>query len=150
MLYTFLVKDNQGTRHELQAFGIDQISDDTTAVDLNGVMSVFPDAPKKVFARPKEPIDILIGSMYMNIQPFGGEDEFTRGRLRLVRSIFGCGYILSGTHPSISVKENTLTLNAKTLVNCARLTKEEETSRIAMPYMSCNRSIAKFEVARVY
>ena len=84
LLYTFFIMDNQGTRHELQAFGIDQISDDTTAVDLNKVMSVFPGAPREVFARPEGPIDILIGSMYMNVQPFGGEDEFTRGRLWLV------------------------------------------------------------------
>ena len=68
--------DNQGTRHELQAFGIDQISDDTTAVDLNGVMSVFPGAPREVFARPEGPIDILIGSMCMNVQPFGFLQNF--------------------------------------------------------------------------
>ena len=91
--------DNSGRRHEVRAFGIDQITDDTRSLDLSGVKQVFLGAHLEVFRRPSGAIDILIGSMYKNIQPYGGEEGYSRGRLRLVKSIFGCGFILSGTHP---------------------------------------------------
>ena len=97
-LYTFFMIDNTGKEHEMQAFGIDQITEESQTVDLNGVKTVFPGAPKEVFERPSGSVDLLIGSSYMNLQPFGGDDEFTRGRLRLMKSHFGCGYILTGTH----------------------------------------------------
>ena len=100
-LYTLYMTDNTGVRHEIQAYGIDEISDDSVILDLQGVKAIFPGAPSEVFDRPSGPIDILVGSMYRNLQPFGGEDSFTKGRLRLVRSHFGCGFILTGTHPSI-------------------------------------------------
>ena len=98
-LYTFIIVDNQGREHEVQAYGIDKITEDTVILDLSGVRAVFPGAPSEVYERPAGEIDILIGSMYKNIQPWGGDDEFTRGRLRLMKSLFGCGYILTGTHP---------------------------------------------------
>ena len=60
---------------------------------------------------------MVLGSMYRNLQPFGGDDEYTRGRLRLVRSHFGFGFILTGTHPSITAKKNVVTEFAKTLAN---------------------------------
>ena len=125
-LYSFQMVDNSGRVHDIRAFGIDQITDDSRQVDLTGVRKVFPGAPLEVYQRPSGPIDILLGSMYMNIQPYGGDDGFTRGRLRLVKSLFGCGYILTGTHPSISVAENSLTACAKTLVNCVMVEKNEE------------------------
>ena len=72
-LYTFKMVDNSGQEHEVRAFGIDQIADDARNLDLSGVARVFPGAPTEVFQRPEGPIDILIGSMYRNIQPFGGD-----------------------------------------------------------------------------
>ena len=114
ILYNLTMVDNNGQSHQVQAFGIVQISDDSRAVDLHGVKTVFPGAPAEVYNRPQGPIDILIGSMLRNLQPFGGEGSFTRGRLRLVRSHFGCGYILTGTHASISVNENIVASYAKT------------------------------------
>ena len=98
-LYTLYLVDNCGKQHEIQAYGIDEISEDSMILDLDGVKAVFPGAPQEVFNRPAGDIDILIGSIYRNLQPYGGEDSFTRGRLRLVKSLFGCGYILTGTHP---------------------------------------------------
>ena len=121
MLYTFQMEDNQGRRHDVQAYGIDDITEDAVKVDLNGVKSVFPEAPDEVYSRPEGRIDILIGSMYKNIQPYGGDDEFTRGRLRLVKSIFGCGFILTGTHPAITTSEYMLCNNAKLMANHALL-----------------------------
>ena len=103
-LYTFFLQDNLGNVHEIKAYGIDAISEDSVVLDLSGVKSIFPGAPKEVYERPSGPIDILIGSAYRNIQPYGGEDTFTKGRLRLVKSFFGCGFILTGTHLSITTR----------------------------------------------
>ena len=143
-LYTFWMTDNSGRRHEVRAFGIDQITDDTRSLDLSGVRQVFPGAPSEVFLRPSGAIDILIGSMYKNIQPYGGEEGYSRGRLRLVKSIFGCGFILSGTHPSITTLENKITSYAKTLVNCAMFEKPKDVQEV--PTMSCHRAVFSFKI----
>ena len=74
-LYTLYLEDNSGKKHEVQAYGIDDISEDTTILDLDGVKEVFPGAPVEVYNRPHGPIDLLIGSMYKNLQPWGGEDS---------------------------------------------------------------------------
>ena len=121
MLYDIVMVDNEGAEHEIQAYGIDQITDESVILDLSGVMSVFPGAPKEVYNRPDGPIDILVGSMYKDIQPCGGDDGFTKGRLRLVKSLFGCGYILTGTHPAITASENTICYNARNLINNATM-----------------------------
>ena len=125
MLYTLVLVDNQGVGHEIQAYGIDQITEESVTLDLSGVISVFPGAPAEVYNRPDGPIDLLVGSMYKNIQPYGGEG-FTRGRLRLVQSLFGCGFILTGTHPAITARENTVCESAKNLVNHATLARADE------------------------
>jgi len=88
-LYTFKLTDNYGVEHEVRAFGIEQITDDSTQLDLSGVQKVFPGAPREVFNRPTGPIDILIGPMYMDIQPYGGDNEFTRGDCVLSRASLG-------------------------------------------------------------
>ena len=100
-LYTLYLENNNGITHEVQAYGIDQISQESVTLDLYGVRAVFPRAPKEVYERPDGPIDLLIRSMYKNLQPCGGENGYTKGRLRLVKSLFGCGYILTGTQPLI-------------------------------------------------
>ena len=41
-LYTFLMVDNEGTKHEVKAYGIDHISEDSVILDLDGVKAVFP------------------------------------------------------------------------------------------------------------
>ena len=144
MLYTLFLEDNSGKQHQVQAYGIDDISEDSVILDLEGVKSIFP---AQVYERPDGPIDILIGSMYRNIQPYGGEQEFSRGRLRLVKSLFGCGFILTGTHSSIVARENVLTEHARTLVNCARADSDEMS---VVPVMSCNRAVASLRIPEFF
>ena len=149
MLYTLVMVDNQGVGHRIEAYGIDQITDESVLLDLSGVMTVFPGAPAEVYNRPSGPIDILIGSMYKNIQPYGGEDGFTRGRLRLVKSLFGCGYILTGTHPAITATENTVCDNAKNLVNHATLARASEIEEV-VPVMKCARAVASLQIPEFF
>ena len=44
-LYTFIMVDNEGVGHEVQAYGIDKITEDSVIQDLSGVKTVFPGAP---------------------------------------------------------------------------------------------------------
>ena len=151
MLYTFSMVDNYGTSHSVRAYGIDQITDESRSVDLEGVKAIFPGAPSEVYDRPQGPIEILIGSMFRNIQPYGGEESFTRGRLRLVQSIFGCGYILTGTHPSISVVENLVTPYAKTLATGASLSRDNTNGAVRqIPAMSCNKATAMLKLPEFF
>ena len=85
--------------------------------------------------------------MYKNIQPYGGEEGFTKGRLRLVKSLFGCGYILTGTHPAITANENLVCNNAKTMVNHAILASARERENVA-PVISCNRAEVSLDLSQ--
>jgi len=84
--------------------------------------------------------------MYRNLQPYGGEGAFTQGRLRLVRSLFGCGFILTGTHPSIVTRENTLTRHAKTLANCVLATGDLS----VVPTVACNRAVVSLRIPEFF
>ena len=147
MLYTLHLQDNHGTWHTIQAYGIDAISEDSAILDLSGVRTIFPGAPLEVFNRPEGPIDLLVGSMYRNVQPYGGEDAFTQGRLRLVKSLFGCGFILTGTHPSILHKENSITDFAKTL-GCCTMVADDDIP--AVPSVSCNRAVMNLRIPEFF
>ena len=48
-LYVFELTDNDGKQHVVQAYGIEQISDDTWTVNLKKVQKVFPGAPREVY-----------------------------------------------------------------------------------------------------
>ena len=58
-----------------------------------------------------------------------------------MRSNFGSGYVLSGTHPNIIAYENTLCKTAKVLVNTLPATSKdlEEISTV----VTCNRSVVR-------
>ena len=73
--------------------------------------------------------------------------EFTQGRLRLVRSHFGCGFILTGTHPSITARENVVSEHAKTLANCVRAVDGEDP---IVPVMTCNRAVAMLRIPEYF
>ena len=148
-LYTIPFEDNEGHNHEVLAYDIDMISEDSVTLDLTGVRGIFPGAPVEVFNRPDGPIDIIIGTMYRNLQPFGGEQSFTQGRLRLVKSIFGCGYILTGTHPSITSRENVLAGYSRILGNCTLLPGEEYPTTV-VPSVHCNRAITTIKIPEFF
>ena len=51
-------------------------------------------------------------------------------------SLFGCGYVLSGTHPSITTWEQSLTRNAKTMMNSVLLNGDPSEPCDAQPVES--------------
>ena len=121
----------------MKAYGIYEISTDSVVLDLNGVQSVFPGAPKEVYSRPDGPIDILIGSSYRNLKPFGGEGSCKIGRLRLVQSHFGCGYILMGTQPEVPLYPVMSCNRAVVTLRIPEFFEAEELG--VMPARSCKR-----------
>ena len=87
--------------------------------------------------------------MYRNLQPYGGDGSFSQGRLRLVRSLFGCGYILTGTHSSITSQENVLTAYDRTLGSC-RIWPGDDHPTVSVPSVSCNRAIASLKIPEFF
>ena len=56
MLYTFTMVDNKGCKHEIQAYGIDQITEDTVLLDPSGIMVVNSlERPRKFTTDPPGP-----------------------------------------------------------------------------------------------
>ena len=131
LLYTFKLADKYGTHHEITALGIDLITDTVDEVNLTPIKHLFPQAPEDVWQRPMGIIDILIGSNYRSLQPSGGleRDGCAVGNLRLSESIFGCGWVLSGTHPNIQRREHSITKNARAMMNSKVVGNNEVTEK---------------------
>ncbi len=72
MLYTFMLQDRSGQDHQVEALGIDLITDIPAKIDLRQVANVFPHAPAEVLERPAGQVDILLGANYRHLQPAGG------------------------------------------------------------------------------
>ena len=52
LLYKLQLEDRFGGRHEVEALGIDEITDIPQTIDLSSVSNLFPDAPAEVWSRP--------------------------------------------------------------------------------------------------
>ena len=98
LLYTFNMTDADGEDHEIEAFGIDTITEVDQVPDLSNLKHLFPGVPPEVFQTPVGPVDLLVGSNYRGLQPRSGKEV---GHLRIVRSKFGSRMILTGTDPLI-------------------------------------------------
>ena len=120
-LYELALRDNMGEIYGVSALGIHEITDFSVRTNLDLIKHVFPQAPAAVWRRPVGPIDILIGGDYTNLHPSGGriEDKCEVGNLRLWQSKFGCGWVISGSHSDIKIREHNLTQFAKTMINSA-------------------------------
>ena len=99
MLYSFTIEDNTGARHHLKAYGMDVITEVESVPDLRDVKHLFPGVPDEALRVPIGEVDLLIGQNHRSIQPKGAEEV---KELRMVNSKFGCGKILTGTHPNIA------------------------------------------------
>ena len=94
LLYTFTMSDADGEEHQIEAFGIDTITEVDRVPDLSNLKHLFPGVPAEVFKTPVGPVDLLVGSNYRALQPRSGKEV---RHLRLVKSRFGKKVILTGT-----------------------------------------------------
>ena len=119
-LYHFWMEDREGHQHQLKALGIETITQSRAPISLDGVRDIFPEASDEVFYRGGGEIDILLGKNFCHLLPWADRSQ-TKDNLRLMDSLFGCGQVLTGSHPSILSKEVVLTTDAKMMVSMEKL-----------------------------
>ena len=84
------------------AFAFNDITKSVEFIDVSGVMEFFNHLTDWDLRRQVGQVDLLIGIQYAGLHPHGGEETAVHGHLRLLRSKFGTGFLLDGTHPAIS------------------------------------------------
>ena len=92
-----------GVQHSIWGYVVDKILDPDEPIDLQPVRSLFPHVPADAFTKlPKRRIDILIGINYNSLHPSGGLGVDNVDNLRALRSRFGTGWIIGGSHPLLN------------------------------------------------
>ena len=91
--YLFWLLDNDKKRHEVWAVSLELITEEVEYCDLSPLLEQFPEIDHKLLLRQKGAVDILLGMDYRGFHPV---QCITRGHLRVTRSQFGSGYILTG------------------------------------------------------
>ena len=104
-MYVVELINLHGERVLVRAFGVEKISGIVTAVDVSGVKEFFSKEVQKKWGwlaeRPEGDIELLIGSEMAGLHPDTLEKA---GDLKVMKSQFGHGVLLTGRHPSISVE----------------------------------------------
>ena len=96
--YTFEMEDRFGTRHEVVAMGLDDITTLPPDPDLTGIQDLVDGYPAEVLQRPQGEVDILLG---LRNSALHGSTIRQWENLRLLESPLGCGWSLRGTHPAL-------------------------------------------------
>ena len=105
-VYNFCLQDNSGETHAIRAYGMEVITEVERVPDLSDLKQLFPGTPAEAFRIPVGEVDLLVGQNYRSLQPKGAGEV---GELRLVDSRFGCGKILTGTHPGVGAGGHCMT-----------------------------------------
>jgi hypothetical protein len=103
-LYVVELLTSQGERKLVRAFGMEWISERVPYICFDGVKHMFSQKLQnewdKVIARPVEAIELLVGAEVASYLP---EKMETVGELVIMKSIFGMGYAVFGSHSEIKV-----------------------------------------------
>ena len=91
--------DKSGTIHRVKCFGAESITSKLEKVLIDGVVHHFPQYTEEQLARPHGQVQLLIGLNKLEILPVG--PVFKVGSLGIFESIFGTGFMMAGTHPSL-------------------------------------------------
>ena len=101
--------DRKGTVHRVLAYSIDTITAPTDYVDIQPALKVFPEVRSCDIYRPKGEVDLLLGIHDADLHPvLANPNKHRVGKLHLLTSRFGSGYLLDGAHPDIKVIANSL------------------------------------------
>jgi hypothetical protein len=94
--YKLGIRDRHGVTHNIEAIGVDSITNVRPLANPEAARQAFPDAPEEVFNRPVGPADILLSMTERHLLC----DFYSReGMLYLNKTLLGCGYVLTGMAP---------------------------------------------------
>ena len=101
-VYSLNLIDTDNEVHNIKVFGVDWIAGAIEAVNIQGVKELFSSDVQglwdKVATRPSGEIELLLGSNHLGLHP---SDLEAKGNLKVLKSKFGSGYVLVGSHPDI-------------------------------------------------
>ena len=118
-LFEFILND--GSTRKIWAYGLDEIMEPVSSIDLRGVRNLFPHVPNSVFRlQSKKKIDILMGSNFLGLHPYGGLGRDRVGDLIAYRSYFGEGWVIGGTHADLQINSPQLSSSS---IHLARVNK---------------------------
>ena len=73
-------------------------------IDIRAAIRLFPGVKPKDIKRPVGKVHLLIGIHQASIFPqVEDKNKHIRGNLRMLKSIFGTGKLLDGSHPDIKI-----------------------------------------------
>ena len=104
-LYVVELLTTVGERKMVRAFGMERISEKVPYICFQGVKHLFSaevqDEWEKVTSRPVGVIQLLVGAEVASYLP---EKHETQGELVIMKSAFGSGYAVFGSHPEIKAE----------------------------------------------
>ena len=102
-LYNIHLLRNDGRLVRVLALGMENITEDLEAVNITPAAKLFSSIAKSKLRRPVGQVDLLIGIHIAEIHPLVADAKKHKvGKLRLLTSQFGTGFLLNGTHESIT------------------------------------------------
>ena len=107
--------DRKGTVHRVLAYSIDTITAPTDYADVRPALKVFPEVKGlATILRPMGEVDLLLGIHDADLHPIlANPNKHRVGKLCLLTSKFGTGYLLDGARPDIKVIAKSLNPAAK-------------------------------------
>ena len=104
-LYVIELLTTVGERKLVRAFGMERISEKVPYICFQGVKHLFSaevqEEWEKVTSRPVGVIQLLVGAEVASYLP---ERHETQGELVVMKSVFGSGYAVFGSHPEIKAE----------------------------------------------
>lgn len=94
--YKLTLIDKKGQELQIDVYGIDKITSDIQAINLDGIHRLFRNVTKEEITRPTGEVDVLIGFEYAGFHP---QTEQSSEHLLLLKNRFG--KCIGGTYPQI-------------------------------------------------
>ena len=107
-LFCVELMSNSGDRVVIKAFGVENISEVRSVMNLSAIKNRFSAEVQsqwgKISQRPKGPVHLLVGQEYAGFHPVQYE---ARENLLVCRSMFGQGWVLTGSAGDVQAEECT-------------------------------------------
>ena len=95
-VYTLDLVDREGSRHRVEAVGLESLTEVAPAPEVCGLVQLFPEAPPAAaaaFQRPHGAVSLLLG---MRDRRLHAREALEHQNLRLCRTRFSSGWVLTG------------------------------------------------------